>query len=116
KTIVHHYGHGGAGVTLSWGTAAEAVAAAGALPARAAVIGAGAVGLATARLLQRKNITVTIYARELPPRTTSNVAGALWSPYLVADHDKRTQEWRDRFHAAARESFYAFEALLGSRF
>src|SRR5688572_33410496 len=25
KLLVHHYGHGGAGITLSWGTAAEAV-------------------------------------------------------------------------------------------
>ena len=24
KTLVHHYGHGGAGVTMSWGTAAQA--------------------------------------------------------------------------------------------
>src|SRR5580765_4946143 len=25
KTIVHHYGHGGAGITLSWGTATLAL-------------------------------------------------------------------------------------------
>ena len=48
KTIVHNYGHGGGGVTLSWGTAH--LAAEQALPAgasRMAVLGAGAVGLAT---------------------------------------------------------------------
>ena len=30
-TIIHNYGHGGAGVTLSWGCAAEVVERVGAL-------------------------------------------------------------------------------------
>jgi D-amino-acid oxidase len=29
KTIIHNYGHGGAGITLSWGCAANVVALAG---------------------------------------------------------------------------------------
>ena len=43
-----------------------------------AVLGCGAVGLATARVLQDRGFAVTIYARQLPPDTTSNVAGAMW--------------------------------------
>src|SRR5262245_61208675 len=46
KTIIHNYGHGGAGMSLSWGTGAMAAELALAHEdRRAAVIGCGAVGL-----------------------------------------------------------------------
>ena len=45
KKIVHNYGHGGAGWSLSWGCAAEATdLALEGRPARVAVIGAGVIG------------------------------------------------------------------------
>lgn len=113
KLLVHNYGHGGGGVTLSRGTAAmaaELVADAGA-EGDAAVLGAGAVGLATATLLQRRGRRVTIYARELPPNTTSNIAGAQWSPTTVAD--RLSGPFGAQFERAARLAHRSFQRLVG---
>src|SRR5262249_25585036 len=70
KVIIHNWGSGGCGVTWSWGAGHLAVALALRTASRgAAVLGCGAVGLATARLLQDHGFQVTIYAKALPPYT-----------------------------------------------
>lgn len=117
KTIVHNYGHGGGGVTLSWGTAQLAVEeAAKTGEPRAAVLGAGAVGLATARLLQQRGVDVTLYAAALPPDTTSNIAGAQWMPVGVSDHARRTPAFMDQFVRAARLAHQRFQGMIGDRY
>ena len=98
KSLVHNYGHGGGGMTLSWGSSELAVRLAGDLAGKAcAVVGGGVMGLSTARLLQLRGATVTLYTEALPPHTTSNVAGAQWWPFSVFDENRRTEAFGTQY-------------------
>jgi D-amino-acid oxidase len=117
KVLVHNYGHGGGGITLSWGTAKLAVDLGfDASKPDCAVLGCGAVGLATARLLQERGANVRIYARDLPPNTTSNVAGAQWWPASTFDNASITPEFRQRHFEAARFAFRRYQSLVGDAY
>ena len=116
RTVVHNYGHGGAGVSLSWGTGAMAADLALAhLGRRAAVIGCGAVGLTAARQLQRRGFDVTIYAASVPPHTTSNMSLAGFTPTsgLLGPGGRRTPEWTEQFQRAAEISYTQLHLLAG---
>jgi len=117
KLVIHNYGHGGCGLGFSWGTSQLAVEAALKAEARkCAVLGCGAVGLSAGILLQRRGFRVTIYARDLPPNTTSNIAGGLWSPFFVYDADSLTPAFLQQFNAAARHAHRHFRSLVGTEY
>jgi len=115
--VVHNYGHGGAGITLSWGTSKLAVdIGAPGYRGSVAVIGCGAVGLANARLLQEAGFDVTIYTKAMPPETTSNIAGGQWFPAFVADSQRRTDAFNQQLLAAASYAYRRYQIMVGPRY
>jgi len=117
KALVHNYGHGGSGITLSWGSSRLATNLG--LPGHGgpvAVIGAGALGLTTARLVQEAGFPVTVYAKALPPHTTSNIAGGqIETAYLYKD-DMVTPEWRAQLLAAMDYSWRRWQIMVGDEY
>lgn len=115
KRLVHNYGHGGSGWSLSWGSAELATALALEGGARdIAVIGCGAIGLTTALTLLRAGATVTIYAAERAPFTRSARATGLWSPSSrVARDDQMDAGFVARWEAMTRRSWAMHHSHLG---
>lgn len=115
KTLVHNYGHGGSGMSLSWGTGRLAAELAlEQSERRAAVIGSGVAGLTTARQLQRRGFDVTVYAKEVPPHTTSNMSLAAWTPTSgLVQGGLRTAAWDAQFRRAATIAYRELQLLVG---
>src|SRR5687767_2030000 len=115
KLLIHNYGHGGGGITLSWGSSALAVREAPPVgERRAAVVGAGIMGLTTARLLQDRGWSVTIYSKVMPAETTSNIAGGQWSPTSVFEESRATAAFQAQLKQASRLAYHAFGRFVGA--
>ncbi|MFK8042406.1 FAD-dependent oxidoreductase [Congregibacter sp.] len=109
KDIVHNYGHGGGGVSLSWGVAELAATLVKDFGRRdIAVLGSGVIGLSTAIQLQRAGAEVTIYAKDFPPYTTSNVAGAMWHPVTLFEREQVTDATLRMLDLASQIAFRRF--------
>lgn len=115
KRIIHNYGHGGSGWSLSWGSADHAVRLAlEANQTSVAVIGAGAIGLTTALTAQRAGLNVTIYAKDRFPFVRSARATGTWSPdSRIALTDRVTPDFADRWEDMARKTHSMHQSYLG---
>ena len=115
KFIVHNYGHGGSGWSLSWGSSSIAVQKAMTSGQRdIAVIGCGALGLTSALLAQRSGARVVIYAKELPPNVRSSLATGLWTPdSRICLDENATPAFKQLWEQMARTSFQTYQSFLG---
>ena len=118
KLVVHNYGHGGSGWSLSWGSADAVVRRA--LEAKpetreCAVLGCGALGLTAALTAQRMGLRVTIYAKERPPYVRSARATGSWTPdSRIALESAASLAFAAQWEAMARTSFAMYQSYLGS--
>ena len=115
KTVIHNYGHGGSGWSLSWGSGTIATEMAMATGEKdIAVIGCGALGLSAALLLQRAGATVTIYAKDLPPNVRSSLATGLWTPSSrICFEENATPALKQQWERMCRIAHATYQTLLG---
>jgi hypothetical protein len=113
-TVIHNYGHYGSGWCLSWGSADLQVQKAMSFsPKKIAVIGSGIIGLTSAVVALRAGAQVTIYTRELLPRTRSYRANGVWGPGTVALASEAPANLGDIWEHMVRISWKNFRPYMG---
>lgn len=114
KTVVHNYGHGGSGWSLSWGSGQIAVAMAKESGRNEiAVVGCGAIGLTTALVAQQEGMKVTIYAKERAPYVRSQRATGAWTPDSRICTTEFAPSFASQWESMARYSFRRYQSWLG---
>lgn len=114
KDVVHNYGHGGSGWSLSWGSGQLAVELAKASGRKeVAIIGCGAIGLTTAIVAQQEGLRVTIYAKERPPYARSHKATGAWTPDSRICTTQFAPSFAQQWESMARYSFRRYQSFLG---
>lgn len=109
KLIIHNYGYGGSGLTLSFGGAKEVLQILDDQKTSSkvvAVLGAGVIGLSVAYELLENGYEVHLYSDQWHPNLTSNVAAGIWTPLSIPrDLSKEKKSLHQRMLEVAEQRF-----------